>query len=380
MDHQDQARGRSLSDAGNRQPHINHSHSPSPARPLDYPIDPAVTAAAASASRSAAGLGLGIDPSTFNNNGGGFLNPSSTLGQDLTFDPSQSFAEQLVKSDSSQGFNNSYLAPQATFNDDFTIFPTSSAEQSNTPLFGDNSHLNAGTPEMSTMASQVHHSPTPPHLLHPEPHQPGSAQQSPSFNNQQFSSPAGRHSRHASLGPETALMPGQVDWSGQQFQGHRRTPSEYSESSVGAHSPALVSHESFEQHLEHSPMQQPQDAGVYQQLHGISSFSISEQPSSRSPSHSPAISPRILPQTLPEMSQPTLVLPSQGNPYGQPYMNSGEAFPQLPVTGAEMGQMPSMSAPTINIDYAPPAVRPGMMETKTIDADALTLPDRGTLD
>ncbi|TPX12431.1 uncharacterized protein E0L32_006843 [Thyridium curvatum] len=374
-------RGRSPSGAADSQHHINQSHSPSPARPFD----PNNVAA------SSMGLGLGIDPSsqqqqfsgtsqpdfsTYNN---GFLTPSA-LGQDPAFDINQSFGDQL-KADSSSQFGQNFLTPQANFTDDFTIFPTSSADQSNAPLFVDNQQL--GTPDMNAMAaSQAHHSPTPPHLLRPEPHQPGSAHQSPSFNQHQFSSPPGSHSRNVSLGPEAALLP--------QFQGHRRTPSasEYSDVSSVTHSPNLVGQDSFDG-LEHSPMQRPQDGALYSELHGIGTFSISDHSSpnqglGRSPSHSPAISPRILPQSMPELGQAGLMLQGQ-NGMGQGYgMPMGEAFPALPqMSVTDMAQdpsqqMPQMAAPTIEIDYAPTAQRSVFDGNKpSLDTDALTPPERG---
>lgn len=366
----DQARGRSPSAGAHLQhtPHINHRHSPSPSPRPFHPTD---------------ALGLGLDASSqqlppdypsYDDSTNAFLNPQSGLAQDLSFDPSQAFTDQLN------------LAQQPSFTDDFTIFPASAADQqlNNAPLFvGD-----GATPDMNAMATP-HHSPTPPHLLQPEPHQPGSAHQSPSFNQHQFSSSpaAGRHSRNASLAPEAALLPHQ-DWSQAQFQGHRRTPSEYSDvSSVGARSPALVGADTFSDQIAHSPMQRPQDAGIYQELHGIGSFSISDQgpPSrGRSPSHSPAISPRILPQSLPDMGQPGggFMLQAQNNNGfgGQHYLQAGppEAFPQLPQsqdgTDADMSQM--MSAPTIFIDTVPTAARSGFESKSVMDTDALIPPDQ----
>lgn len=375
---QNQARGRSPSAASHQQPHINQSHSPSPSPARAFnPNDPAST--------SNIGLGLGLDASSQQqqfaappqdysayNNQANFLAPQSGLGQDLSFDPNQPFTDQLKAEGQ---FNQSFLTPQATFNEDFTIFPTSSAEAINAPLFvGD--HQQLGSPDMNTMA---HHSPTPPHLLKPEPHQSGPLHQSPSFNSHQFSSPR-THSRNASLGPQDALLPGQLDWSSSQFQGHRRTPSEYSDaSSVGGHSPNLGSQENFPDHLEHSPMQRPQDTGVYQELHGISNFSISDQSPNhpgRSPSHSPAISPQILPQSLPDMNQQnSFVLQNQQNGYGSsPYLQPPEAFPSLPSSTEDM-QLPQMSAPTINIDYAPTASTSRFEGKSVMDTDALTPPE-----
>ncbi len=224
--------------------------------------------------------------------------------------------------------------------------------------------------------SPGHHSPTPPHLLKPEPHQ------SPSFNTHQFSSPAGRHSRNASLGPEAALLPHQ-DWSQSQFQGHRRTPSEYSDvSSVGAHSPALVSSDNFSDQLEHSPMQRPQDAAVYQELHGISSFTISDQSPNRgrSPSHSPAISPPY-PAPVIAGDEPARLL-CAAEPEQRIWWSGLHAgFRSLPAplsqtSVADMSQMGQMAAPTIYIEAAPVALRTGFEGKPVMDTDALIPPDQ----
>ncbi|KAK4459039.1 hypothetical protein QBC42DRAFT_289947 [Cladorrhinum samala] len=269
---------------------------------------------------------------------------------------------------------------------DFTIFPPTPGEpQFNTPLFVNDGQqqqqAQIGSPDNNMMTQNQH--PTPPHLLSHDHHQqPGSANHSPSFNQHQFpTSPMpGRHSRNVSLGPEAALLPGQLDWSrvGPSFQGHRRSPSEYSDVSSAAPSPHLVSSDSFEQ-IDHSasPMQRPQDAGLYQELHGISSFSISDH-ATRSPSHSPAISPRILPQQLPDVNQNGFMLQSQGG-FGQPsYLQAPqEAFPQLSQEAGDMSQGQMPAPPSINIDFAPTAVRSGFEQPKSLDIDSLTPPERG---
>ena len=403
MDQQN-SRGRSPSAtspaAGQPQPHIRNSHSPSPAGFHDPP----------EGASSSVGLGIGIeapsqhftvqpDFSTFDPNGNNFLNPqqSSPFAQPplgdtaASFDLNQDFTQQLKSEDSSfasqpqGGYSQSLLGPN--FGDaDFTIFPASSGEQFNAPLFvGDNQ---LGAPSDNMLSSpQPHHSPTPPHLLKPE---APSANHSPSFGSQaQFSSSPGGHSRNVSLGPEAALMPGQVDWNQPpqfqgQFHGHRRTPSEYSDVSSVAPSPHLISSDNFDSvDQSHSPLQQAQDLGLFNELNGISSFSISDhgthspnQPIGRSPSHSPAISPRIPPQQLPDVNQqhPYLLQPQDGSytssgPYG---MQASEAFPSL-----SQNSNPEVQAPIINIDYAPPAVK-NAFDSKNMDADSLTPPERGT--
>lgn len=365
-----QSRGRSPSATGHHQPpHIKNSHSPSPARPFNP--------------SEASNIGLGID-----------LDSSSsqpfTGAQDFSYNPQQ--AQQAFSGDPSfQGFNSQLggtddlstfgqqqqqQQQQADFGNDFTIFPPTTGEQFNAPLFAGDPGLGQGigSPEDNNMA-QAPLQPTPPHMLNPE---PVSAHHSPSFNQTQFV-PSPGHSRHVSLGPEAALLHGQ-DWN-PQFRSHRRSPSEYSEvSSVGIPSPNLNINDSFDRDPSHSPMQRPQDPSVMQELHGIGGFSISDR-GGRSPSHSPAISPRILPQQIPDMSQQSFTLTSNGymaappQPYGG-VQGPGEAFPTLPTT-AEQSQNYQLSAPTINIDYAPPPVRSNFDGRSSLDTDALTPPDRG---
>ncbi len=140
--------------------------------------------------------------------------------------------------------------------------------------------------------------------------------------------------------------------------------------------------DSFEIEAGHSPMQRPQDGGMYPELQGIGSFTISDatgthspnQHSGRSPSHSPAISPRIPPQQLPDMGPPHngFMMQAPNNGYGQPspYMQA-EAFPQLAQGGLDAQGMPA--PPSINIDFAPPAMKSGFEQLKSVDVDSLTL-------
>ncbi|KAI1395382.1 hypothetical protein F4819DRAFT_195072 [Hypoxylon fuscum] len=380
------ARGRSPS-AGNQQPHIRNSHSPSP-HPYQSP-------------ESSIGLGIGIDPSSANpqfttadfntydtNNGSNhFLNTSQPQAFDqqgiadpASFDLNQDFSQSLT-SQSQAAFSDSLLTPDFNNSGDFSLFPsTTHGDQFSTPLFGDLSQTNAQSldpNDLSNMTSpQTHHSPTPPHLLKPE---PGSAHQSPSFNQHQFSSPG--HSRHASLGPEAALLSGQLDWSQPQFQGHRRTPSEYSDVSSAAASPNLTGHDSFD-HPEHnhSPMQRAQD-GFYDGVVSLGNFSIADpNRNSRSPSHSPAISPRILPQQMPDAGQPNQgMMLSTGYPPTMGYpMQGSEEFPSLSQDPIDPSIAQSMAPPSINIDFAPNSRQNSFEPPKPpMDAQSLTPPDRG---
>jgi hypothetical protein len=71
------------------------------------------------------------------------------------------------------------------------------------------------------------------------------------------------------------------------------------------------------------------------------------------------------------------ILQNQQNAYGTPQfsMQANEAFPQLPQT-TDSGAMP-LSAPTINIDYAPTAMKPNFEGKSMMDTDALIPPERG---
>jgi hypothetical protein len=305
--------------------------------------------------------------------------PHQGIADTIPFDQNQNFPQ------SQSGFSQSLLTPDYTAGTDFSLFPpnTQADQFGTTPLFGeisDNSPPILDANKLANMTSpQTHHSPTPPHLLKPE---PGSTHQSPSFNQQQFSSPPGHHSRHASLGPEAALLPGQGDWTQAQFRGHRRTPSDYSDVSSNAASPSLTGHDGFD-HPEHghSPMQRPQDS-FFDGVMGLGNFSISDHNrSSRSPSHSPHISPRILPQ-MPESSQPNQhMMLNAGYQTGPTvgYPMQPEEFPTLPQELPMDQQMPQgLVPPSINIDFAPNSKQNTFEAPKPpMDESSLTPPDRG---
>ncbi|KAI0523766.1 hypothetical protein F5B22DRAFT_415893 [Xylaria bambusicola] len=377
------ARGRSPS-AGHQQPHIRNSHSPSP-HPYQSPD-------------ASIGLGIGLDPSSapnpqftpdsfgdFNGSDSRFLNtsqpqvfPQQGATDSISYDPNQGFAQTQAS------FSQSLMTADFNPGADFSLFPpvTQADQYSATQLFGDipqNNPPSLNPNDLANMTSpQTHHSPTPPHLLKPE---PGSTHHSPSFPQQQFSSPPG-HSRHTSLGPEAALLPGQVDWTQAQFQGHRRTPSDYSDVSSNAASPSLTAHDGFD-HPEHghSPMQRSQDS-FYDGVMGLGNFSISDaNRNSRSPSHSPHISPRILPQ-MPDAGQ--LNQPMMLNAgYGVPPVSYSLPSEEFPTLQAEMPmEQPitqgGLAPPSINIDFAPNAKQNTFEPLKPpMDESSLTPPDRG---
>ncbi|KAI9171928.1 C2H2 finger domain transcription factor crzA [Paramyrothecium foliicola] len=375
MDHQAQ-RGRSPS-TGHQQHLINQSQMPSSG---PFPTGDA-----------SIGLNIGLNQIQHQHRNSSFAHPS--VSDPTAFDPINSFAQQQPSGagpDSTLAFNANpqpgFLSPDLG-DGDFSLFPPGSqSDQFNTPLFDQSTALNPG--DINSMNSpQVHHSPTPPHLLQPDAHIPGSAQQSPSFNQHQFSSPPGGHSRHASLGPEAALLPNQLgEWNQPQFQRHRRTPSEYSDVSSVSPSPNLASADSFDiDPAGHSPLQRPSDGSLYQEVLGIGSFTLNDHSSpghpGHSPSHSPAISPRLIPQQPPDMNNNGFGLVSQhGNEYGiaPPYMQTNETFPPLHTTGGhDVSQVPP---PAINIDFAPPNnSKTGNFQTakSQMDQDSLTPPERG---
>lgn len=362
-------------------PRINQQgpHSPSPG---PYGTD----------ASSPAGLGLAPDQAQHPHQQ--HRHSFSAVPADPVFDPSASFGHDSQppttagRSAAPLSFDSqSHAQPPSSYmssnlgDGDFSLFPSPGghSDQLNAPLFEQSS---LGPNDLGAMASpQSHHSPTPPNLLHLERHQPGSAQHSPSYSQHHFSSPRGGHSRHVSLGPEAALQPNQIgDWTQPQFQGHRRSPSEYSDVSSVAPSPNLVSSDSFEDHGGHSPLQRPSDGNLYQEVLGIGNFSIADSSQSRhgrSPSHSPAMSPRIQPQQAPDINSAVYGLgpPSAGF---ADYLNmqlASESFPTMqPSCGADV---PQMAPPAINIDFAPNKPSSFELSKTHMDQDSLTPPGRG---
>lgn len=414
----DQQRGRSPS-TGRQQSHINQNPSPSPHQFQDNIND--------------VGIGLGLDNqnssnqqyssgafipnnglSSYSDSNNLFLNQSgqsfsqSGLGNP-SFDQAQDFDTQF-KQESQPSFaqqqQSSYqelLASNVSpnFNEgDFSLYSTPSGQdnQFEQSFFVNEAASSSVNPAQLDMASPQTHTPTPPHLLQPNGHSPSSAHQSPSFNSGQFQhSPA--HSRHTSLGPESAAFPqGQVDWSmmAPQFQGHRRTPSEYSDVSVSsaAHSPNMAHLDAFEPvDQRNSPMQNAQDASLYNEVLSIGTFSLSDPQIQHgsspgrgiSPAHSPAISPRLLPQQMPNVNQQNSFMLGMGNgfiptqnPYGQP---PHDALPQIHhgQGSLDMGQAQQMVPPEINVEFAPASRQNSFEPPKpSLDQDALTPPDRGS--
>ncbi|KKA28543.1 hypothetical protein TD95_002229 [Thielaviopsis punctulata] len=266
----------------------------------------------------------------------------------------------------------------ADYNDsDFSLFPTGVPQADpafDQPLFDQSLAAGVASPQINPS------SPTTANLLKPEGHA------SPAMLQNQFSSPpAAGHSRNASLGPQNALFPTQ-DWSSLAFQGHRRTPSEYSDVSSVAHSP-LLPVESFEAALDNggrSPMHHPIDMpGVYGDVDvRIGNLNFSEPQQSpgiivgRSPSHSPAISPRLMPVpgSADLQSPANFAMLASTTAYQQPFtpLSTAEAFPTLSNQAVDMSQM---APPAINIQLAP-APKP-FEGSQTMNSASLTPPERG---
>ncbi|PBP28355.1 C2H2 type zinc finger domain-containing protein [Diplocarpon rosae] len=403
----DLQRGRSLS-SGGQQHHIKQSHSPA-SQPFQDP--------------SSLGLGLGLENriqgneqqflnhnfnpnNTYANNE--FMNQqtqSFTQGRlgESAFIPTTDFNQQFKQEEPSSPYNQPQLGSftqdlmNATsgFDEsgDFPLFPANPAEYD--PSFFTNvppprSRNQSVNPSQLGMSSP-HTAPTPSgKLLQPDSHSPAPVHNSPNFSTGQFK-PSPNHSRHASLGPESAAFPqGQtLEWSmiPSQFTSHRRSQSEFSDISIPSahHSPNLGHHDSFDAvDPLHSPMQRAQDA-LYENVLGIGNFSLSDNQAQHgaspgrglSPAHSPAISPRMGPQQLPNMGLQNPLYLMNNNGYGSNMIYSQgqqEAFPQLHNDVAQSQQM----VPDINVEFAPTSRQNSFEPPKlSIDQDALTPPERG---
>lgn len=369
---------------GHQPSHINPSHSPSPHPFAD--------------NRNPVGLGLEIDTNTasFNSNNELPSYDSNEFGEShfghFKDEPQSAFSQQQQQT----SFTQELLGANSFGDSDFSLFTASNdpSDQFDSKFFMNEVATRPGNinPAELNMSSPPHHSPTPPGLLQPDARSPP-AHQSPSFNQGPFQSSPG-HSRHASLGPESAAFPqgSHIDWNmmAPQFQNHRRTPSEYSDvsASSAAPSPNLGQQDAFEpMEHHHSPMQHAQDP-MYQEVLGIGNFSLSDNHGASpraglSPAHSPSISPRLGPQQLPNINQPSYML-GMNNDYGQQpnmYTAQMQDLPQIQQNGGtmDMGDNQQMVPPQINVEFAPTASRNGFEPPKpsNFDTDALTPPDRG---
>lgn len=348
-------------------------------------------------------VGLGVDVAAINtsntNANQPFPNEGFNSNSEGAFDNNE-FGESSFNQQQ-PSFTQELLSANSFGDGDFSLFsnPSAPAEQFDSKYFMNEVATRPGNisvnPAELNMSSPPHHAQTPPGLLQPDSRSPP-PHQSPSFNQGQFQgSPA--HSRHASLGPESAAFPqgGHVDWAMMppQFQNHRRTPSEYSDVSASSAAPSPnMGHQdtfdSIEHH--HSPMQHPQQDPMYQEVLNIGNFSLSDNHGASpraglSPAHSPHISPRLGPQQLPNLNQPPFMLMSNDFPQQQQQLMYGgqmQEIPQIQQNGGsiDMGDGQQMVPPQINVEFAPNAGRNAFDAQKPpgFDSDALTPPDRGT--
>ncbi|KAL8738059.1 MAG: hypothetical protein Q9190_008052, partial [Brigantiaea leucoxantha] len=254
---------------------------------------------------------------------------------------------------------------------------------------------------MSNMSSPQNMMSASPSLMPPETN--SSPGQSPAVSQGQFYSP--NHSRHAStsLDPSSALNAANQhgDWTsfaGEQFQTHRRAPSEHSDVSSVAPSPFLPRQDSFDAYDQPSPMLNPQqDTQIYQDALGIGQFSISEpqqqQPEQHriSPGHSPFVSPRMSPQPGFPFSHDQFQLSQDmqngfnGAPAPEMYTNPQDqslvSYPPR-IGSRDMGQAAQMTPPEISVDLAPPSVLPNNFPHQGPEnelSDTLSPPNRGML-
>ncbi|KAL8914457.1 MAG: hypothetical protein Q9171_000962 [Xanthocarpia ochracea] len=320
-------------------------------------------------------------------------NPGSSIYRD----PSPS---HLNLQQSTQHFNPDLLASGSTNGfEDFEHQHSFASKQENTFLIDPQLDMQAQNQSinpadiMSNMSSPQNMMPTPPNLMPPD--QNSSGHGSPQPNQGQFYSP--HHSRHASasLDPSAALTQGQShgDWmgfTGEQFQTHRRAPSEHSDfSSSVAPSPLLPQQDSFENYDQPSPMLNPQqDNQTYHDALGIGQFSISDpQQQHQSPRHSPFVSPRMSPRPgygmppdqfqLAQDLQTSFNGRSGSDVYSSPNDASFAHFQQR-LSSVDMGQAAQMTPPEISVDLAPPSNLSNVVPLRPEnDLDALSPPARG---
>lgn len=249
---------------------------------------------------------------------------------------------------------------------------------------------------MSDRSSPFSQATSPPNRLTPDNLQQAFQfpQQSSPFTPSSFSRSSG-HSRNVSLGPESAHFPHAqlpADWSMMQhsrFTTHRRSPSEYSVSSVSAiPSPNLLHLDSFDSNEHHSPLFQPQNTSAFPEGLELNNFSLNEnsiQHIGMSASHQP--SPHIGAQIPPIMTPQQQFLLGFGftpdsrifnTPIGDD-MNEQYQPPPLKQEGSvEMGQAQQMIPPEINVEFAPASRQNSFEPPKTsINEDGLIPPDRG---
>lgn len=305
--------------------------------------------------------------------------------------PSPQFRPDLTSSSATNNFDDfaqqhRTSKPAQQFDGNFLLDPES--------LGGIHTSINPA--EIMNMSSPQNIIPSPLTLMPPETR--SSRQSSPAPPQGGYYSP--NHSRHTSLDPSSAIFahnPQQPDWSGlQQFQGHRRAPSEHSDvSSSVAPSPFLAQTETFDPDYNPSPLINPlEDNPLYPGLR-MEQISLSDpqqdqhqhqQQARMTPGHSPYDSPRISPHLGMRIPREDLMLPPElvGNFTGGSgpdiYTNQSDSFPQFTARhdSNDMGQAAQMTPPDIHVDFAPATKQLGFELLRTDnDQDALSPPNRG---
>lgn len=201
---------------------------------------------------------------------------------------------------------------------------------------------------------QDHQSPSlyPPETLPSQPASPAST------NGQQFYTP--QHSRHASLDPSSAYG---ENFSGINFQQHRRAPSDHSEISSATHSPYIGHAELHDPvELNHSPLfpAQPDTSNAF----GMESFSLAEQASYRSPRLMPHMDTSLQLQGLGLNQDISLTQPMRMS-VPEMYPTQSAAYPPVVPSNhlrntsvvSEIGRADQFEPPTINIEPAAPVSR-----------------------
>ena len=207
------------------------------------------------------------------------------------------------------------------------------------PNYNTNQQSNINPADLSKMSTpQDHQSPS---LLSPEGHSsPGPQPGSPASTNGQYYTP--QHSRHTSLDPASAY----ADFTGNNFQQHRRAPSDHSDTSA-THSPYLAQaelHDTIESN--HSPYlaaTQPDTSNTF----GMDSFSIGDNQYR---------SPRLIPQMEGQgLGVQQGILLSQGMPQPEVYTTQAEQYGHMrnQSLASDLGQADQFAPPTINIEPAP---------------------------
>jgi hypothetical protein len=418
-----QQRGRSPS-GGQHTHHISNSASPHRYGIQNTSVDPSFSQTS-STSQQSNDFGQHQSP------GGPDYDISTPwLAQSQQFDPNHSgFLQNPTFSTAEQDhYSSNHQSPRSPFNqqqtvqqqdffnpsnsgnlgDDFTLFQTPSSNSADAfdPAFLMDPSLQTSQPQsqsvnpadlLNTSSPHQNQNPhTPPSLLQPEDIQsPG--QPSPTSLNLQQPHHSPHHSRHTSLDPfSAAFPPGQstADWSGVNFQTHRRVPSDHSDVSSAAPSPYLGTAESFDtgEHHPSPSLGAEKDTGIDASALGIGRFTLSDtqlQQHRMSPGHIPHVSPQVSPNQEPGDIQvnPFLMTADMNSQQFTNFPETNfyaahqqESFPTINHDGlTDSNPQNQMAPPEINIEFALPSRQSSFGPPKPDEDDgALFPPHRGT--